>query len=141
MINAEDAEVAKNCRTELKQFLEVMSARRDREKLSKLLQNKAYESLSLETSRIIAVMANVPEFLENEEKYKNQEREGYNMCQAMDELREEFRAEGRAEGRAETSLACIQNLMETMQLSLEQAMNALRIPEDSRPRLKQLLCK
>ncbi len=64
------------------------------------MQDRAYENLSHETARIIAVVANVPEFLENEEKYKNQERGGYNMCQAM---------------------------------------NALLIPENIRPRMKQLL--
>ena len=149
VINAEDAEVAKNCRTELKQFLEVMGARRNREKLKQLLQDKAYANLSHETARIIAVVANVPDFLENEEKYKNQEGEGYNMCQAMEELKEEFReegkvagrAEGRAEGREETLFMVLRNLMETMQMSLEQAMNALKIPEENRPRLKQMLCK
>ena len=147
IINAEDAEVAKNCRTELKQFLEVMGARRNQEKMERLLQDKAYENLSYETAHIIAVMANVPQFLENEEKYKNQEREGYNMCQAMEELkvkyenngRTEGRAEGRAEGEERAKLMDLRNLMETMKLSLEQAMNALKIPEESRPRLKQLL--
>ena len=151
VINAEDAEVAKNCRTELRQFLEVMGARRNREKLKELLLDKAYENLSHETARIIAVVANVPDFLDNEEKYKNQEREGYNMCQAMEELKEEFkregmatgraegRVEGRAEGREETSLKYLQNLMKTMHFSLEQAMNAVMVPEEDRPRLKQLL--
>ena len=143
VINAEDAEVAKKCRTELRQFLEIMGARRDREKLNRLLQDRAYENLSHETARIIAVVANVPEFLENEERYKNQEREGYNMCQAMDELRAEFRAEGRAEGIREgseqTVVSVLRNLMKTTNFSLEQAMNALLIPENIRPRMKQLL--
>ena len=143
VINAEDAEVAKNCKTELKQFLKVMGARRNRERLRQLLQDKAYENLSHETARIIAVVANVPDFLENEEKYKNQEGEGYNMCQAMEELKEEFKREGmatgRAEGREETSLKYLQNLMKTMHFSLEQAMNAVMVPEEDRPRLKQLL--
>ncbi len=115
------------------------------------MQDRAYENLSHETARIIAVVANMPEFLENEERYKKQEREGYNMCQAMDELRAEFRREGRAEGRAEgikegikegseqTIIVVLRNLMKTTNFSLEQAMNALLIPEADRGRLKKLL--
>ena len=80
-----------------------------------------------ETSRIIAVMANVPEFLENEEKYKNQERKGYNMCQAMDELRAEFRAEGRAEGRAENTCESIDKLVKNKRWTLEEACEALEV--------------
>ena len=42
-------------------------------------------------------------FEENREKYKSQngDREEYNMCQALREIREDFFNEGRAEGRAE----------------------------------------
>ena len=126
-----DAEVAKNCRTELRQFLEVMGARRNREKLRQLLQDKAYENLSQETARIIALVANVSEFLENEEKYKNHEKEGYNMCQVMEELRAEFReegmAEGRAEGRAVNTCENIDKLIKNKHWSLEEACEALEV--------------
>ena len=131
VINAEDANVAKNCRTELRQFLDVMGARRDRKRLKRLLQDRTYENLNYETARMIAVVTNMPDFLENEEKYKNQEGDGYNMCKAMEELKEEYKNDGMAEA--------LRNLMETMHWTLEQAMNALKIPEDNRPRLKQLL--
>ena len=42
-------------------------------------------------------------FEENREKYKSQngDREEYNMCQALREIREDFVNEGKAEGRAE----------------------------------------
>ena len=42
-------------------------------------------------------------FEKNREKYKSQngDREEYNMCQALREIREDFFNEGRAEGRAE----------------------------------------
>ena len=42
-------------------------------------------------------------FEENREKYKSQngDREEYNMCQALREIREDFFNEGKAEGRAE----------------------------------------
>ena len=46
---------------------------------------------------------NVRYFEENREKYKSQngDREEYNMCQALREIREDFFNEGKAEGRAE----------------------------------------
>ncbi len=51
-------------------------------------------------------------------------------------IREESLAEGerkgRAEGRAEEQLSSIRNLMETLQLSAQQAMDALKIPMDKR---------
>ena len=42
-------------------------------------------------------------FEENREKYKSQngDREEYNMCQALREIREDFFNEGKAEGKAE----------------------------------------
>ncbi|MBR3469624.1 MAG: hypothetical protein IKH28_08025 [Lachnospiraceae bacterium] len=65
------------------------------------------------------------------------------MCQAMDELRADFKEEGRAEGRAEgreqTMLGDLKNLMTSMKWSLEQAMNALMIPEESRGKIKLLM--
>jgi predicted transposase/invertase (TIGR01784 family) len=47
-------------------------------------------------------------------------------------LFEELLRDERAEGRAEGLLSSIQNLMESMNLSMEQAMDALKIPEDER---------
>ena len=138
VINAEDEKLAENCRTQLRQLLEVMSARRDKKRLNKLLHGKDYENLNQETARIIAVMANVPEFLEREEEYQNAEG-GYNMCQAMDELRAEFREEGREEGREQALMAAVRNLMASMKLSMEQAMNALMIPEENRGRIRLLI--
>jgi predicted transposase YdaD len=48
------------------------------------------------------------------------------------EGRAEGREEGREEGLAEGLLSSIQNLMESMGWSAEQAMDALKIPEDER---------
>ncbi|MBO7340122.1 MAG: Rpn family recombination-promoting nuclease/putative transposase [Lachnospiraceae bacterium] len=142
VINAEDRELAENCRTQLRQLLEVMGARRDKKRLYGLLASDEYGNLDQATARIIAVMANVPEFLEREEEYKNAEG-GYNMCQAMDELRADFKEEGRAEGRAEgrdqALMTAVRNLMTSMKLSMEQAMNALMIPEESRGKIRLLM--
>ena len=123
-----------------------MGARRDKKRLYGLLASDEYGNLDQATARIIAVMANVPEFLEREEEYKNAEG-GSNMCQAMDELRADFkeegreegRAEGRAEGREQALMTAVRNLMTSMKLSMEQAMNALMIPEESRGKIKLLM--
>ena len=52
---------------------------------------------------------------------------------------EKGRAEGRAEGVAETTLTNIRSLMETLGLSLDAAMAALKVPEADRPRYAKLL--
>ena len=49
------------------------------------------------------------------------------------------RAEGQAEGRTETTLLNIGNLMETLGLTVEQAMAALKVPENDRPKYVKLL--
>lgn len=46
---------------------------------------------------------------------------------------------GRAEGRAEGMTASIQSLMDTMGWTIEQAMAALKIPEEDRPKYSKLL--
>ncbi len=55
--------------------------------------------------------------------------------------RAEGRTEGRAEGRMEAALSHIRNLMGNMNLSLEQAMSVLDIPEEDRSKYKQMLTK
>ena len=47
--------------------------------------------------------------------------------------------EGRVEGRAEGTLSSIKNLMETLGLSIEAAMSALKIPEDERIKYASML--
>ena len=46
---------------------------------------------------------------------------------------------GRAEGRAEGVLSAIQSLMDSMGLSVDQAMNALKIAETDRPKYRSML--
>lgn len=51
-----------------------------------------------------------------------------------EEGRKEGRIEGRNEGRETSLLASIRNLMQTMKLTADEAMNALLIPEADRPK-------
>ena len=56
------------------------------------------------------------------------------MCNLSKGVREKGRLEGRAEGMAESTLTSIRNLMETLGLSPDAVMVALKIPEVDRPR-------
>ena len=47
--------------------------------------------------------------------------------------------EGRSEGRAEERVDSIRNLMETMQVTAEKAMELLKIPQQDRPHIMALL--
>ncbi len=53
---------------------------------------------------------------------------------AREEGERKGRAEGERKGRAEEQMASIRNLMETLQLTARQAMDALKIPEEKQKR-------
>ena len=46
---------------------------------------------------------------------------------------------GRKEGAAQTMLNSIKNVMETLGLTIEQAMSALKVPDADRPKYLELL--
>ncbi len=56
------------------------------------------------------------------------------MCEIWEEVLQEGlergREQGREQGRAEEQLSSIRNLMDTLQMTAQQAMNALKIPEE-----------
>jgi len=56
------------------------------------------------------------------------------VCQGILDLKEEGRQEGRQEGVDETRLESIKNIMETLKLTAQQAMEALKIPNGDRPK-------
>ena len=65
------------------------------------------------------------------------------MSKAFEETREqgriEGRIEGRAEGRTEGKFSSIQNLMETMNWTAQQSMDALKIPKEEQPKYAAML--
>ena len=63
------------------------------------------------------------------------EREVSVMCNLSKGVREM----GRAEGHAERALSDLRNLMETLGLTIEQAMAALKVPENERQKYMDLL--
>ena len=84
---------------------------------------------------------------------KEPSEEGDNMCHELEALyldgeksgmekgRREGRVEGRMEGRAEGIISSLKSLMATLGMSVEEAMNALRIPENERGTYTDLLAK
>ena len=50
------------------------------------------------------------------------------MCEVIEKYIAEGRCEGRSEGRREGKAEAIRNLMESMSMTAEQAMKALKIP-------------
>ena len=67
------------------------------------------------------------------------------MCKELEDLCEELKAEakseGRAEGRAEERVSSIRNIMETLGVSVEKAMDALKIAAESRETYRKMLEK
>ena len=59
--------------------------------------------------------------------------------QAMCNLSQGVEEKGRIKGRAEGTVASIKNLMDSMSWSMEQAMSALKISEEERPKYRKLL--
>ena len=87
--------------TELRQFFQALVYRKDKEKLKELIDNSAeYKNLSEETFEMIVKFLGMSELWKIRDNFKsrNDERKGYNMCQAIRELRAEERAIGREEG-------------------------------------------
>ena len=87
--------------TELKQFFQALIYRKDKEKLKELIDNSVeYQNLSEETFEMIVKFLGMSELWKNRNNFMNHNDkwEGYNMCQAIRELRAEERAIGREEG-------------------------------------------
>jgi hypothetical protein len=84
-----------------------------------------------------------PVLAEEVRYYKETEEGKFHMCALMEKMRNETalkaKAEGKAEGLAEGELRAIQNLMKTMSMSAEQAMEALLIPPSEMSNYNNLL--
>ena len=114
--------------TGLRQLLEVIPRRKDKDKLTELWKREEYRHLDRDTAETIAILTDNIAVLERLDEY---EREGeYDMCQAMDEWKEDLLAEGIEQG----VMVSIRNLMKTLKFTAEQAMDALLVPEEDRAR-------
>lgn len=97
---AKDLEVFQ---TEVGMLFHALQYRKDRTGLKKLMeQDERYRRIDVDTLETMSVMLELPSIWKNREKYmgKNEEdKEEYNMCQAIREWAEEERSIGRAEGQ------------------------------------------
>ena len=91
--------------TELRELFQAMSYRKDKEKFLSLAKDERYAHLTEETWEAIRIMTG-QEYFKNSHKttYKIMKENGeerYDMCQALQELREDFINEGKREGKRE----------------------------------------
>ena len=80
------------------------------------------------------------EVLRKKTKYYKEDEEGARiMCEAWEEERRKGKAEGRTEGKTETLISSLKSLMETMNLGIEEAMNALKLNDEEKQMCKKEL--
>lgn len=84
--------------TGLKQLLEVLKLRQDKEALAGLWCRGEFAHLDRETMEAMAVLTDSAEILDKMDGYENKEGGGYSMCLAVEEMRRDWKAEGIAEG-------------------------------------------
>lgn len=113
-------------KTGLRQLLQVLPYRKNKKKIWELWERDEYKHLDRDTAEAIAIMTDATTVLERLDEYKTEG--GYNMCQAMDELRQDWFAEGEERGIEDS----IRNLMISMKWTAEQAMDALLVPAEER---------
>lgn len=92
-----------------------MRCRKDKEGLKRLLdRSPEYQRVDADTLELLSVMLNIPRIWEERIKYLDQgeEKEEYNMCQALQEWIEEERKAGEAEGKAEGKAEAVLYLLE-----------------------------
>ncbi len=88
--------------TEIKELFQLMKFLKDKKGLLREVNEKPqYQRMNMENYEVLSVLLDAPTIWENRNKFKQEGREEYNMCQALREWAEEERCLGRAEGKAE----------------------------------------
>jgi hypothetical protein len=88
-------------KTDVKQVFKFIRNRKDKEKMSGIIENDPYYSNVEKTAHdMMAVYGGLRGYKINEADYRS-EGGGINMCKAWDDWREDGRKEGREEGRRE----------------------------------------
>ena len=93
----------------------------------KIQELRQYESDRNIDEKVIDVIVATTNLQVNKKKVGEQK-----MCTFWDELRESGKNEGKIEGKREAQCEAIHNIMESLNLSMEQAMDVLKIPESER---------
>ena len=111
--------------TPLGRVLEYIRVSRDKEKLDQLLQkDSSYRRMNRDSANLInAVTSSKLTYPEEEDEI--------DMCKAIEDMRSEAEAKGREEGRAEGNteriLTDLKNVMDSINVSIEEAMDILKI--------------
>ena len=115
--------------TPLGQVLEYIRVSRDKEKLIQLLQkDPRYSRMERDSANLINIVT-------NSNLTYPEEGDEINMCKAIEDMRAEAKAKGRAEGReegraegnTERILTDLKNVMDSINVSIEEAMEILKI--------------
>ncbi len=113
-------------RTELRKVFELLQFRKNKKALlQKLKETKEYQHMDEESLEVLSELLKTPSIWKNRKEYlvKNEEKEEYDMCQAIEELI----ADGRSEGRLETLCELVRDGL----LNLEEAAKRMNItPEE-----------
>ena len=124
--------------TENRLLFELLSARRERDKMEEILNQ--CEPMDEDSARAIAGMLGRKIDLSRIEERGKDGKKMYKMCKALEDImeegvqkgRQEGRREGKEEGRREGRQSDIRNLMESLDIGLEKAMELLKIPVEER---------
>ena len=89
-------------RSDLKPLFQAIHCRNNKKKMIELMKDETYSHLNEDTWDAIAVMTDNAAMLQKKDLYKTEnQKEEFNMCQALQELMQDERNEGRIEGRNE----------------------------------------
>ena len=115
--------------TGLRELIGVMKRSSDKEALLEYYNDnrERFSGLDDLTIETIAIMIGNKQLIECK-----QEEGGLDMCKAFDDVRLEGKMEGRIEGKQEGICTSIRSLMKNLQMTAEQAMEALGIPQGER---------
>jgi len=113
-------------RTENRLLFELLSARRERDKMEEILNQ--CDLVDEDSARAIAGMLGRKIDLSKIVERGKDGKKMYKMCKALEDIMEE----GVQKGRREGCQSDIRNLMESLDIGLEKAMELLKIPMEER---------
>ena len=90
------------------------------------------KKLDVEAARVIKACTNT-------DIHIDEGKEVVNVCKAVQDMNEKARREGRQEARMETLRDDIKNVMESLKMSVEEAMKVLKIREEDRTILMKMI--
>lgn len=98
--------------SDLKPLFQAMNCRNNKKKMIELMKDETYSHLNEDTWDAIAVMTDNAAMLQKKDLYKTKnQKEEFNMCQALQELMQDERNEGRIEGKIEDQKIVIRNMI------------------------------